>query len=136
MPPICVPTVGRRMFSVNILDLFEFSMISHQYDESMIWHQSYGHLHFNPMNFFHTKIMVQGLASISIEDQVCEGCIFGKQHRVPFPLGLAWRARGPLKLIHTDLCGLMKTPSLNGSRYFFHIVDELGLFLEREIKCI
>ena len=70
MPPIFVPTVGRRMFSVNILDLFEFAMISHKYDESMIWHQRYGHLHFNPMNFFHTKIMVQGLASISIEDQV------------------------------------------------------------------
>ena len=27
-------------------------------------------------------------------------------------------------MIHADLCGPMKTPSLNGSRYFFLIVDD------------
>ena len=41
-----------------------------------------------------------------------------------FPLGPAWRARAPLELIHAYLCGLMKTPSLNGSMYFFLIVDD------------
>ena len=37
--------VGRRMFSINILDLFEFLMMSDKIDEFMIWNQRYGHLH-------------------------------------------------------------------------------------------
>ena len=67
-------------------------MISDKIDESMIWHQRYGHLHFNAMNLLHTKNMVDGIPFISFENQVCEGYIFGKQHRVSFLLGLAWRA--------------------------------------------
>ena len=66
----------------------------------------------------------EGLPSISFENQVCEGRIFEKQHRMSFPLGPAWRAKTPLELIHENLCGPMKTPSLNGSMYFFHIVDD------------
>ena len=58
----------------------------------MIWHQKYGHLHFNTMKVLDTKNMVEGLPSISLGNQVCEGCIYGKQHRVSFPLGPDWRA--------------------------------------------
>ena len=42
--------VGQRMFLIYILDLFEFSMISNKIDASMIFHQMYGHLHFNDIN--------------------------------------------------------------------------------------
>ena len=77
------------MFLVNILI---FLMTSDTIDEYMIWHQRYGHLIFNAMKLLHTKNMFEGLLSISFENQVCEGCIFGKQYRVPFPLDLASRA--------------------------------------------
>ena len=90
----------------------------------MISNQSSGHLHFNAMKLLYTNNMVQGLTSISLEDQVDEGCILGKQHRVPFPLGPAWRAQAPLELIHSDLCGPMKTRCLNGRKYFFLILDD------------
>ena len=83
--------VGRRMFPVNILDFFEFFMMLDKIDESMIWHQRYGHLNFNAMKLLYMKNMVQGLPSISFEDQVCEVYIFEKQNRVPLPLGQAWR---------------------------------------------
>ena len=92
MPPIFVLMVGRRMFPVIILDLFEFSMMSNRIDESMIWHQRYAHFHFNVMMLLYMKNMVEVLPSISYENQVCEGCIFGKEHSVPFPLGPTWRA--------------------------------------------
>ena len=49
VPSIFVLMVGRTMFPINILDLFEFSMMSYKIDESMIWNQRYGHLHFNAM---------------------------------------------------------------------------------------
>ena len=119
-----VPMVGQRMFPVNILDFFEFVMMLDKIDESMIWHQRYGHFNFNAMKLLYTKNMVQGLPYISFEDQVCEGYIFEKQQRVPLPLDQAWRARAPLELIHADLCEPTKTPSLNGSMYFFLVVDD------------
>ena len=99
-------------------------MMSDNIDKSMTWHQRYGHYHYNSMKLLYTKNMVEGLPSISFENQVCQGCIFGKQHRVPFPLGPNWRAQAPLQLIHAYLCGPMKTPSLKGSRYFLLIVDD------------
>ena len=92
MPLIFVPKVGRRMFPVNILDLFEFAMMSNQIDESVIWHQRYGHFHFNAMKLLCTKNMVQRIPYISFEDRFCEGCIFRKQHRVSFQLRLVWGA--------------------------------------------
>ena len=76
------------------------------------------------MKSLYTKNMVQGLQYISFKDRICEGCIFGKQHTVLFPLGPACKARSLLQLIHADLCGPMRTPSLNSSRYFFLIVDD------------
>ena len=56
------------MFPVNILDLFDFALMLDKIDESMLWHQRYGHLHFNAMTLLYTKTMVQGLPSISFED--------------------------------------------------------------------
>ncbi|XP_071739455.1 uncharacterized protein [Rutidosis leptorrhynchoides] len=48
----------------------------------------------------------------------CESCMMGKQHRKPFPRNKAWRAKGILELVHTDVCGPMRTPSLNQNKYF------------------
>ena len=77
-------------------------MISDMIDESLIWHQKYGHLHFNAMKLLYTNNMVEGLPSISFENQVCEGCIYGKQHRVSFTLSPAWRARAQLGCHYVD----------------------------------
>nr|GEV65178.1 copia-type polyprotein [Tanacetum cinerariifolium] len=43
-------------------------------------------------------------------NQVCEGCLFGKHARSSFSKEAKSRAKEPLQLIHTDLCGLI-TPS-------------------------
>ena len=37
MPPIYVLIAGQRMFHINSLDLFVFSMMFDKIDESMIW---------------------------------------------------------------------------------------------------
>ena len=62
--------------------------------------------------------MICGLPSIVCDDTLCEGCVYGKQHHLPFQVGKAWRAKDPLALVHADICGPMRTPSLNKSRYF------------------
>ncbi|KAA3483055.1 Retrovirus-related Pol polyprotein from transposon TNT 1-94 [Gossypium australe] len=52
----------------------------------------------------------------------------GKQTRQPFPLNKAWRASEKLQLVHTDVCGPMKTQSLNGSRYFILFINDYSRF--------
>lgn len=53
-----------------------------------------------------------------------EGCVMGKQHRLPFPAGGRTRATKRGQLFHSDLCGPMPNPSLNGSRYFLTLRDD------------
>ena len=57
---------------------------------------------------------------------ICEVCSLGKLHRLPFPKSGAWRASKKLQLIHTDVCGPMRTPSLNESKYFILFIDDFS----------
>jgi hypothetical protein len=75
------------------------------------------------MRLLKEKNMVKGLPNIDKIDKVCEGCIYGKMHRLPFPK-FAWRAKAPLELVHSDIFGPTRTPSLGGKRYFLLFVDD------------
>ena len=44
----------------------------------------------------------------------CESCILAKHHRESFPKGMSSGARVPLEIVHLDICGPMKMPSLGG----------------------
>ena len=54
---------------------------------------------------------------------ICKGCIEGKQHRIPFPKEWGTRSSEILGLVHTDVCGPMKTTSMGGARYFVTFID-------------
>ena len=49
--------------------------------------------------------------SFSSPDQLCEACIFGNNHRIPF-VKQPWRAKFPLLLVHTNVCGPMNISSI------------------------
>ena len=68
--------------------------------------------------------MVRGLPPIKELASTYECCILGKQHRESFPKVVAYRAKQPLELVHTDLCGPMKTQSIGGSCYSFSFIDD------------
>jgi hypothetical protein len=46
---------------------------------------------------------------------VCETCIESKHQRTSFPKDEAIRASKLLELVHSDVCGLMKTTSCGGA---------------------
>jgi len=64
------------------------SMITDQYT---LWHYRYGHLSWNGINILQQKKMVDGLPHFKAIQQVCEGCLAGRQHRDSFPKGSIWR---------------------------------------------
>lgn len=55
---------------------------------------------------------------------LCEGCVYGKQHRKSSPTGGAWRASNLLELVHADVYGPMPTTSFGGSKYFLLLTDD------------
>uniref|UniRef100_A0A803L8C4 Uncharacterized protein n=1 Tax=Chenopodium quinoa TaxID=63459 RepID=A0A803L8C4_CHEQI len=89
-------------------------------DESYLWHLRYGHLNQKGLQLLKQKDMVVGLPHIDRNIQVCEGCIYGKMHHLPFPK-TSWRAKAPLELVHADIFGPTRNPSLqNKSRIKLH----------------
>lgn len=60
-------------------------------------------------------------------DKICEQCLAGKQHRMPFPLSTS-RATERLELIHADLCGPMEVESIGKSKYFLLLKDDYSCY--------
>jgi transposase InsO family protein len=93
-------------------------------DDNWLWHHRYGHLNFRSLKFLGENNLVDGLPLIQHVDALCESCVFGKHHRNVFPKGEARRASKQIELVHVDVCGPMRTPSLNNRKYFIVFVDD------------
>jgi transposase InsO family protein len=57
---------------------------------------------------------------------MCENCIEGKHQRTSFPKDEATTASKLLELVHSDVCGPMKTTSHGGARYFVTFIDDFS----------
>jgi transposase InsO family protein len=112
-----------NVFPLSMPSNERISLKCEHVDDSHLWHLRYGHLNYQGLQLLKKRNMVVGLPSIQNNDRICEGCIYGKMHRLPFPK-TAWRARAPLELVHADICGPTRTPSLNNKRYFLLFVDD------------
>ncbi|KAL0540527.1 hypothetical protein IC582_020535 [Cucumis melo] len=121
-----VKMTANKMFSLN----FTYGQISCfgsiLKDPSWLWHFRYGHLNFKSLSYLCKNHMVRGIQNINHETNICEVCILAKHHRDSFPTGKAWRASKPLELIHTDLCGPMRTTTNGGNRYFITFIDDFS----------
>ena len=65
---------------------------------------------------------MNGLPYIKNDDEVCERCIFGKQHRESFS-NRNWKASEHIALVHSDLCGPMETMYFGKAHYFLTFIN-------------
>jgi hypothetical protein len=93
-------------------------------DVSRLWHEHIGHVNYQSLKLMEKLKMVHGLPRIFPKKAICEGCAMGKQHIEIFPQGKSWRAKPPLHLVHSDVMGPFKTPSLGGARYVLTFIDD------------
>ncbi|KAG8478423.1 hypothetical protein CXB51_028191 [Gossypium anomalum] len=123
---------GSSLMTVTMSDKFfevDWSGDSHSAhtastENTKLWHQRLGHANFKSMAQMVSKEMVENFTkTVHIED-VCEVCQMGKQARLLFPANTTWRASSKLELVHTDVCGPMRTESLSGNRYFILFIDD------------
>lgn len=81
---------------------------------SQIWHARLGQLNMDKLKVMAKFKLVKGLPNLSNFDGVlCEGCQYGKAHRLPFDRSLS-RCKVPLELIHSEFMGPTRTLSFSG----------------------
>ena len=94
-----------------------------------LWHQRLGHLGMNNIQLLKSKNMVEGL-TFAHKDSLgfCEGCVLGKQTRLPFTNAGATRATDLLELVHIDLNGKQSESSIGGANYFMLVIDDFSRY--------
>ena len=90
-----------------------------------LWHRRFGHLGERSLCKLKKDELVHGFNyDTSKKAEFCESCVSGKIHRSPFPKDGRERAKEPLGLIHSDVCGKINTKSLGHAEYFVSFVDD------------
>ncbi|UYV78459.1 hypothetical protein LAZ67_16001473 [Cordylochernes scorpioides] len=96
-------------------------------NSSEIWHNRFGHLNFDDLRKLQRENLVNGLPKGEFKSITsCETCIRGKQTRLPFPEVSLTKSTEPLQLIHSDICGPMRTKSYGGALYFATFIDDFS----------
>jgi hypothetical protein len=97
-------------------------------DALEFWYYHLGHLNVKSVNTLQNVVsgMKFDKCFCSISLLLCEACIKGKQHRVAFPNKGGRRATEPLEIIHSDVCGPMRTTFMGGARYFVIFIDDFS----------
>ncbi len=92
-----------------------------------IWHRRFGHLGIQNLQRLARSKMVRGFDFNTLKQiDFCEACVEGKHHRTQFPTSNSGRAKEPLALVHSDVCGKVNAKSLGGAEYFLTFIDDFS----------
>jgi hypothetical protein len=94
-------------------------------ESAMLWHERLGHLNMASLKELDAMVDGMNLKEVPLH-HICEGCVKGKHQRTSFPKDGATRASQLLEIVHTDVCGPMKTTSHGGAQYFLTFIDNFS----------
>ena len=99
--------------------------VSHE-NETYLWHLRLGHINLNRIERL-TKH--EGpLRELRVSDlPVCESCLEGKMTKRSFS-AKGERAKKPLELIHSDVCGPLNVQARGGYEYFVTFIDDYSRY--------
>lgn len=89
---------------------------------SILWHKRVSHIIEKGLNVLAKKKLLSDCKGAKLEKY--EHCLAGKQNRVSFKSNPPSRKTELLELVHSDLCGPMKTKTLWGALYFVTFIDD------------
>ena len=108
----------------TLIENVEGSCLLGQEDESWLWHKRLGHICFENLTKIASTKAVRDIPHITKpSNSICDSCQKGKQTRTSFKTK-EHHTRKPLELVHTDLCGPVRTQSMYGERYFMLCIDD------------
>ena len=119
---------GNRAGSLYYLNCLssrnEQATVADQETKESIWHRRFGHLGIQNLQRLAREKLVDGFDfDVSEQLDFCEMCAEGKHHRSHFPTSCR-RAKEPLELVHSDVCGKVNAKSLGGAEYFLTFIDD------------
>ena len=91
-------------------------------NSSTLWHKRLSHISEKGLNVLAKNKFLSNFKSVKLEK--CEYCLAGKQNRVFFKSYPPSRQTELLELVHSDLCGPMKTKTLGSAIYFVTFIDD------------
>lgn len=98
---------------------------NHAKSEIDEWHYKLGHLNKPDLKSMAKNGAVYGLKSNSDQKMSkCEVCIREKQARALFPKSEGESTKDLLEIVHSDVCGPMRTESYSGAKYFMTFIDD------------
>ena len=92
--------------------------------DTSLWRCRLGNMNEKGMKILLSKGKLPGLKSIDFD--MCESCILGKQKNVNFLKTYRTLKAEKLELVHIDLWGPSSVASLEGSRYCITFIDDLS----------
>ena len=87
--------------------------------EILLWHRRLGHASFGYLK----KLFPSLFTNLDISIFKCEVCELAKSHRTSFPL-IFNKSPVPFMVIHSDVWGPSKVPTLGGSYWFVTFIDD------------
>lgn len=92
--------------------------------KSWSWHKRMGHMNFDNLVKINTKQAVRDMPKITNpSNTICKQCQHGKKTRVTFK-EKEYITSKPLELVHIELCGPIRTQSIQGENYFMLLIDD------------
>jgi hypothetical protein len=93
--------------------------------KTMLWHKKLGHIREKGLQTPHNKGMVEGISNCTLDFDLCEHYIYGKNNRLRFTSSVA-REKGILELIHSDVFGPVLVLSLGKSMFYVSFMDDFS----------
>lgn len=94
-----------------------------------MWHRRLGHRNYETIKTISSNQLVIGITINNCKYEMeYEACIKAKSNDTPFLKSAAFRATKSLQLIHSDVFGPIKTPTVGGKRYSITFIDHYFRF--------
>ena len=108
-------------------------------EQAIKWHNRFGHVNFNCLKDMINKNTVRGFKIKSMPNSVeCVTCAKSKICVKPFQVSQN-RSDELLKIIHSDVCGPVRSNSFGGAHYFVTFIDDYSRYITvyfLKIKCL
>ncbi len=107
------------------------SLSEHHHTSKCIhyWHRVLGHRDPAAIKLMSEKGLIRDMEISDCNEKLfCEICAQAKMTRLPFPKQSLNKSSSVLDLIHSDVCGPMKTMSPSGKRYILTFIDDFSRF--------
>jgi hypothetical protein len=115
----------KNFYLLNVKVPKDTTHIANSLDEgAMLWHERLGHLNMARLKDLDAMVNGMNLKEVPLH-HVCEACIEGKHQRTSFLKDEMTRASKLLELVHSNVCGPMKTTSRGGARYFVTFINDI-----------